>query len=284
MRPKTMPSSPCRWHAPLPLSLATLSLAIMSLAVMSLAVIATSCDRHAAPAGTVARAALAGPKPLFLIAPGAHALAATDSPCAILLGNELANPGQSLAGTRWDPCCARVGGAQENELVAQQTEGAWTLPVRFPEAGDGVVGFTVHTSASAGAQPARLRQHAKCVVPVVTGGPEPVGSPGAFARRLGLDVEIVPMVDPTRLRPGEELPLRIRSNHGGANNVEVTVAIRPDVATGPARELLRAKTDSDGNLIVRLSETGLHLISTQVVDSAGTTHLSTLTFRNGGAR
>lgn len=269
MRPKTMPSSTCRLHV---------------LPLLSFAIMAMSCDRHAAPADIVAQAALAGPKPLFVIAPGARALAAADSPCAILLGDELSSPGQSLAGARWDPCCARVGGAQENELVAQQTDGAWTLPVRFPEAGDGVVGFTVSANPGAGAEPGRLRQHAKCVVPVVTGGPEPVGNPGAFARRLGLDVEIVPMVDPTQLRPGEELPLRIRSNHGGAPNTTVTVAIRPDAATGPARELLRAKTDSDGNLIVRLSETGLHLISTRVVDSAGTTHLSTLTFRNGGAR
>ena len=220
-------------------------------------------------------------EPLFVLPPQARIAADEEVLCAILVGKELVAPGHAFFEALLDPSSAMCGGSRANEVRARAKGADWFLPVRFTSAGDGIVGFSVRAPAADGAIASRVWTHAKCVVPVVAGS---AAGEGAFARRLGLEVEIMPMVDPTVLQVGDELPLRVRSNSGGSGRAELTVWAKRADEAGVARQVFRARTDADGNLSLPLREVAWHLVAVRLEASDATRHSSTLTFHNGGSR
>lgn len=232
----------------------------------------------ASPAPSVAtRTALqAEPEPLFLLPTRARCTTDTDLEVPIRVGAALTAPDRGFGARRLDPSSLLCGAARENELVARAMADGFGVPVRFTSPGDALVGFAVEGAAG-------TFQHAKCLLTVTSPGVE-AANPGAFARRLGTAVEIVPVVDPTLLHGGDTIPLRVRSNQGGAANAEVILWTRGDAETGPAREALRTHADGDGTVTLPVQDNTWHLIAARLRANDGLRHVATLTFRTGGAR
>lgn len=79
------------------------------------------------------------------------------------------------------------------------------------------------------------------------------------AQRLGTRLELVPLDDPTGLRPGDALRLRLYYNNGPSANAPITAIRAEDEADAPA---LTGKTNGSGESNLVLSRAGTWLIRT----------------------
>lgn len=80
------------------------------------------------------------------------------------------------------------------------------------------------------------------------------GDAGAWAEPVGMALEIVPERDPTRLRAGDEFPVRVFRNAGPARGFALGL-----VGEGDAHGLLRT-TDENGRVRFRLERSGQWLL------------------------
>jgi len=113
-----------------------------------------------------------------------------------------------------------------------------------------------------------------------------VGEPSedrSWAEPLGLALEMVPEKDPTRLKEGESLPLRILWQGKPISGLSVG-----SVGSGPGRGSLR-KTDAEGRVSVVLDRPGPWLLRATLIRAAGSgegqwnSHFTTLTLEVGAS-
>ena len=115
-------------------------------------------------------------------------------------------------------------------------------------------------------------KHAKTYVRV--GQPDKDGS---WAQPVGMKLEIVPEKDPTRLRPEEELPVRLLKDGKPVPDQAVGL-VAAEAKTGSL-----TKTDADGRVRLRLDRAGWWLIRATVLERSSKpdldwdSHFSTLT-------
>lgn len=184
----------------------------------------------------------------------------------------------------FDPFALRVGGFQDNAVrvsVGDDGVGALLTPA---QAGDTMVGCS--TQAVRGhyrGELVSLVHHAKSLFFVAGDGVESPVASAALTSRMGLDLEIVPMIDPLPLLPGETLPLQVHFQGEALTDAPITVRWAARGGTEVAAEL--ARTDAVGAVHVPIPAPGLCLVSV-VHDRPGsgagrTVHTASLTFRVG---
>jgi hypothetical protein len=173
-------------------------------------------------------------------------------------------PGLPLSWTDLDPerFVARSGGEQ------------WVLDptgdVPFAAAGGALVGLSA--KASAGLAPAWL--HLKTVI-AVRGADGALPPPAAaVTARFGFTLEITPLMDPSALEPGGDLPLRVQFDGPGLAGAEVLAGhdsepVRPRAVTGEA-----------GEAVLRIDRAGRWLVCVRHA-AGGQAHLASLLFEVG---
>jgi uncharacterized protein DUF4198 len=220
---------------------------------------------------------------LFLVPDAPRARVGDELRVAIHAGGDLASAPLATLLDELDPCSARAGGWQGNELVPQARDGVTALRVRFPEPGDAMIGFSTRGRIVDGAL---LIQHAKCMLPVTRDGNDLPAPSAVLSRRLGLAVELAPLLDPTALHEGDQLPLRVRCNEGRPAGAPITVSFRPR-AGDAARTIMSTQADGAGNTSVRIGGLGLYLVEAVVEIAAENesaprrVHRASLTFTIG---
>lgn len=109
----------------------------------------------------------------------------------------------------------------------------------------------------------------------------------AMAHRLGLRFEIVPMIDPLPLLPGDSLPIRLRFDGPGLEGVVVRVQLRRSDNDAVVEHFTGA-TDSVGAVNMTVGDPGRYLVTaTHRVALAGApdeVHVASLTFDVGVKR
>jgi uncharacterized GH25 family protein len=137
----------------------------------------------------------------------------------------------------------------------------------------------------------RLSQHVKClffVADVDFAAPVPSA---AMTYRLGLTLEIAPLVDPLPLLPGDQLPLEVRFEGVELAGVRTRVEFRSNQGgdsddTGSV--VLDAATDDSGTVLMPIDAPGQY-IATVIHDPAGggsgrTVHRAVLSFSIGDVK
>ena len=175
--------------------------------------------------------------------------------------------------------CGRLGAAELTLGVGTAAERSWQFPVTLTQPGVAVVGVELHLRLlelepekietyfraihagddvrevwAAVPVPRRWREnqgmHAKTFVRVG----EPATEERAWAEPLGLALEIVPERDPTTLRVGDALPVRVL--RGGQPLAGFALGY---VSSGETREHV-AVTDADGRVTAMLDVRGTWLV------------------------
>lgn len=100
-------------------------------------------------------------------------------------------------------------------------------------------------------------KHAKTYVRV--GQPERDDS---WSRPVGMELELVPENDPTRLAAGDELSVRLL--HGGKPVLDAAVGL----LAGKAKSGSLSKTDSEGRVRLRFGKAGWWLIRAAILEPA----------------
>lgn len=129
------------------------------------------------------------------------------------------------------------------------------LKITFEKPGYALVALDVGPAAARN-QPDSWRQVTHCVKLVIrvegnaptTQTPEPLQTT-AIAAKLGSRIEILPLIDPTRLRVGNDLPVRVYLDGD-------KVAEAPIAAVGPDGKVREAVTDRVGSTHVRIDLSG----------------------------
>jgi len=85
-------------------------------------------------------------------------------------------------------------------------------------------------------------------------------NPGITAK-TGQKIEIMPMVDPFRLRVGDDLPVRVYYEGVRISNARVTATVRPSGFSGPGTEIQAARpTDAHGTTWLHVSRPGTWVV------------------------
>jgi hypothetical protein len=186
----------------------------------------------------------------------------------------------------FDPLALRVGGFQDNGLAAD-LDGSAGVTIAPPYAGDAMIGFSTRpVRATWRGAPAQLAFHGKALLFVASRELEAPLASAALTRRIGLRLEIVPMVDPLPLLVGDSLPLQVRFDGPSLPQAAVRVQhLRSNES--PPREIALPATDEVGAVHVPIDAPGRYLV-TAVHESQGAAgrevHVATLTFAIGGGR
>jgi hypothetical protein len=160
----------------------------------------------------------------------------------------------------FDPCMARVGGHQMNVLEPDVVGGQAGLTVKMPDDGNAMVGYSTKSRILQWrGERVRFSQHVKSLFIVArTARGVPVSS-AAMSYRLGLRLEIVPMVDPVPLLPGDELPLQVRLDGPELDGAELVFHWRPRGDDAESREVFRGRTDDAGTVVVPIRKPGRYV-------------------------
>ena len=110
-------------------------------------------------------------------------------------------------------------------------------------------------------------------------------SSAALSYRLGLQLELVPMVDPLPLLPGDTLPIQVRYDGPELANTEVTLAWHAD-RSGGLQPVFRGTTDDVGSVDLPLAKAGHYRLTAIHEVHAGrlVRHHATMTFYLGELR
>ena len=130
---------------------------------------------------------------------------------------------------------------------------------------------------------ALLHQHAKSLFFVANDALEVPVSSAAMSYRLGLRLEIVPMLDPLPLLPGDALPVQVRFD--GPELAKARIVLRWARPGGGSQVVFQGTGDDVGSLDLPLEKPGRYLV-TVVHEHVGSTgdrevHHATLTFPIG---
>jgi hypothetical protein len=176
-----------------------------------------------------------------------------------------------------DPCVLRVGGEQRT-VAPSLRAGGTGFDIDPAPATDALLGFSVPASAGAPSQ------HVKSIVAVHGADGAPLPTP-AVAARIGLRAELTPLLDPTTLHAGDDLPVKLAVDLGESKGVEVLVEQRPLGSETITRTAVR--TGESGVALVRLLGPGSYALCARVeVGELGGSKqpaLTTLTFALGAA-
>jgi hypothetical protein len=124
-----------------------------------------------------------------------------------------------------------------------------------------------------------VSEHAKTIV-TVDGDRRAEGSHSAVTQPFGLALELVPLMDPARLRPGDQLALRLRRDAGSAAGVEVAIE-------HPGGSVSNHAADAGGHVVVTLEEPGRYCATARdevMEGDALHARAASLTFDVGGVR
>jgi hypothetical protein len=228
---------------------------------------------------------------LFLAAPSAHA--ALGAPVRLALRRGDLRDGAPLhrIDERFDPFVARVGGTQHNELAPDLAGGEAGVSHAFAGPGDALVGCsTLPRAVSLRGEAVELVQHLKTLLFVSQSSRDLPAPSAALAERIGLQLELVPMIDPLPLLHGELLPMRLRFDGPGLAGAEVVVQLAPRRSPAAVVEHFRGTTDEVGAVVMPIGDPGRYLVSAEhrVPPATGNAlprvHRAVLTFDVGGKR
>ncbi len=178
----------------------------------------------------------------------------------------------------FDPSVLRVGGEQRS-VVPTLRDGALGFDVLAPLACDALLGLSI---AAEGSTPA---QHVKAIV-AMRAADDSSQPTSAVAARIGLLAELTPLLDPTTLHAGDDLPVKLAVDLGDARAVAIDVEHRP--LGGGSIIYTTTRTGDTGVAIVRMQGDGSYALTARVhvggLDGTRTAALTTLTFALGGKR
>ncbi len=178
----------------------------------------------------------------------------------------------------FDPSVLRVGGEQRSVLPTLR-DGAVGFDLLAPMSYDALLGLSI---AAEGSTPA---QHVKAIVAMraTDGSPQPTP---AVAARIGLLAELTPLLDPTTLHAGDDLPVKLAVDLGAVKDVAIEVEHR--ALGGALLTRTTTRTGDTGVAMLRLQGDGSYALTARVevggLDGTRTAALTTLTFALGGKR
>lgn len=212
-----------------------------------------------------------GEAPLFLLPEGS---AAAGTPVALrIVTGALATP-QPVATDLLqasDAGIARLGGSQQNGLAPlAAADGAARFDHAFAHGGDALLGVELRTTDGTWHSCKHLRF-------VHQGGLQRPVSSAALAARIGHGLELVPMVDPLPLQPGDLLPVRVLRAGPAVEGARV------QIQHASLAQPLAAVADRGGIARIAIQGRGLHLLTVTHTEAGQTRHAS-LTFAVEGVR
>ena len=229
------------------------------------------------------------PQLCLLPAERAHALTREPFRLELRRGSRLDGIAAESLDETFDPFVVRLGGMQRT-IEPDVQDGRAGVSLVLDSVGDALVGFSATPrSVSLGGQRVWLSQHVKTVFPV-TRGPGDVPQPSAsVSHRIGLDFEVVPLVDPVPLLAGDELPLRVRFRGPALANCTVRLhRVAGAAGNGNDAEDHVAVTDPVGTAVLPIGGAGTYLVtaSHRVAHADGPDELfwAALTFTTGEKR
>jgi hypothetical protein len=188
---------------------------------------------------------------------------------------------------RFDHFVARLGGWQ-GLLEPDDRDGTAGVSLAFTEPGDALVGYsTLPRRLGTDDDAAIVSHHVKCMFPVRRDTAEPLPASAALSRRIGMPLELVPLIDPLTLLPGDDLPVQVRFDGPSLANAPIEVRHRIPGRRSPG-STFRGVTDDSGTAIVQIRGAGEHLVlashEAQSVDGGRHIHRATLWFAIGAPR
>lgn len=239
-----------------------------------LALLLSACGRPGLSSATTLDSGVVTPGALFVLPASGAVVAGVAHLLRIHAGDALSAPALSTIEDEFDPVHARVGGSQRNALEPELRDGTAGFEVTFPERGEAMFGCSARGRVvRVDGVPTLVFRHAKTLLLVGQDALDQPDAGAAATRRMGLACEIQPMLDPMRLRPGDELPLRVRD----VTDPRASAVVRVVDAAG---QIFAGPLDPNGEVRVRLVRSGWHL-ATATIRRADMMILSTLTFRTG---
>ncbi len=169
----------------------------------------------------------------------------------------LAGNAVDLSAAAFDLFAARVGGHQQNLLEPVTVDSATEVVVRLPVAGDAMVGCSISPRQIDGRW---VSHHLKSLFFCATDPAAVPTSSAALSYRLGQHLEIVPMVDPLPLLPGDQLSVQVRLDGPELAAAEVLLYWWADVAAKPAL-IQRTRTNEVGAVELSLTKSGHYLVT-----------------------
>jgi hypothetical protein len=239
---------------------------LRGLAVSTLTVMAAMACRDDEPT-PVASSPDSAPLSVFLVPEQPLAIARQPARFSFCRGDLRDGAAVGRIEDRFDTFVARVGGFQHNELSVDVVDGRAGVTHAFEVPGDAMIAFStlprlVERDAGERREPILLAQYVKCLLFVSADGRDRPRHSAALSARVGLPFEIVPVIDPLPLRPGEKLPLRVRWYVG----TEAPFAVRVQrSARGGAgvTDQLELSTDASGTVVVPMGDPGRYLITAE---------------------
>ena len=198
---------------------------------------------------------------LFLVPDSQRAIANREFRVAIHGGGVLG--GETLEGIpdKFDPFSVRVGGYQRNLLEPDVVEGEAVVRVRLPESGNSTIAFSTEPRSVlwGDGEQVLLSQHVKSLFFVSDMELAAPVSSAAMTYRFGLELEIVPLIDPVPLIPGQQLPLQVR--YGGPELAEARIDVQRQDLSGDANSewVFRGETDDAGTIVLDVEKPGRYL-------------------------
>lgn len=198
---------------------------------------------------------------LFLVPDSQRAIVDREFQIAIHGGGVLGGGVLEGIEDRFDPFTVRVGGHQRNLLEPEVSDGEARVGVRLPESGNATIAFSTKPRSVlwGDGKPALLSQHVKAlffVADVDLAAPIPSA---AMTYRFGLELEIVPLIDPVPLIPGEQLPLQVRYGGPELAGARIDVQHQDPTSVADSELVFRGETDDAGAVILDVEKPGRYL-------------------------
>jgi hypothetical protein len=167
----------------------------------------------------------------------------------------------------------RNGDMQWNEVAFTRGDSGLTATFRPAAGGHALAAATVVTGDEL-----PVRVHLKTVF--LVGGEPPIGSAALVAAAVGQPLELVPLVDPLVLGPGDLLPIRLRADDGDVAGHPVRIETF-DAEQAAWRALAEQHSGAGGRIDVELPHASRIRVT---VLRAASADAAQLVFPVGGAR